>query len=152
MASRRQCREWVVQLLFILDMNKQELDQLFSDFWSDREAPAKARKFTEEHVRDIVNGMDKLDEVLRKYSHNWDLHRIGVIERNVIRMAIYEILFRDDIPAVVSINEAVDLAKYFGNTESGRFVNGILDNLRKAADAEMQAGAEEHGEAEADQG
>lgn len=131
MASRRDGREWVVQLLFILDMNKQELPQLFEDFWSDRDASKKARRFAEKHVADIVERMGELDEVLRKYSHNWDLHRIGVIERNVIRMAIYEILFRDDIPAVVSINEAVDIAKYFGNSESGRFVNGILDNLRK---------------------
>jgi len=138
MASRRQCREWVVQLLFILDMNKQEMDQLFKDFWQEQEASAKAKKFTEDHVRDIAGNMDKLDEVLRKYSHNWDLHRIGVVERNVIRMAIYEILFRDDIPAVVSINEAVDIAKYFGNTESGRFVNGILDNLRKSVSADTQ--------------
>ncbi len=136
MASRRQCREWVVQLLFILDMNHQELGQLYADFWEDRDVSAKGRKFTEDHVNDIVASMDKLDEVLRKYSHNWDLHRIGVIERNVIRMAIYEILFRDDIPAVVSINEAVDIAKYFGNTESGRFVNGILDNLRRSVEAE----------------
>ena len=138
MASRRQCREWVVQLLFILDMNKQALDQLFKDFWLEQEASAKAKKFTEDHVRDIVGKIEKLDEVLRNYSHNWDLHRIGVVERNVIRMAIYEILFRDDIPAVVSINEAVDIAKYFGNSESGRFVNGILDNLRKSVNADTK--------------
>ncbi len=151
MASRRQCREWVVQLLFILDMNKQELDQLYSDFWEDRDASPKGRKFTEDHVNDIVASMDKLDEVLRKYSHNWDLHRIGVIERNVIRMAIYEILFRDDIPAVVSINEAVDIAKYFGNTESGRFVNGILDNLRRSVDADAEE-AEANGESQKSSG
>ena len=133
MATRRQCREWVVQLLFILDMNHQELDQLFTDFWADREASSEAKKFTEDHVRDIHTRIGDLDAVLRKYSRNWDLHRIGVIERNVIRMAIYEMLFRDDIPRVVSINEAVDIAKYFGNSESGRFVNGILDNIRRSS-------------------
>jgi len=115
-------------------MNKQELKQLFEDFWSDRESDSNARKFTEHHVTDIVGRISELDEILRQYSHNWGLHRIGVIERNVIRMSIYEILFRDDIPSVVSINEAVDIAKYFGNNESGSFVNGILDNLRKSTD------------------
>lgn len=139
MASRREGREWVVQLLFILDVNKQELPQLFEDFWADHEASSKSRKFTEAHVRDIVERMSELDETLRNYSHNWDLHRIGIIERNVIRMSVYEILFRDDIPSVVSINEAVDIAKYFGNNESGRFVNGILDNIRKTEDGRRSA-------------
>lgn len=144
MASRRQCREWVVQLLFILDMNKQELQQLFQDFWVDREASASARQFAEKHVADIMEKMPELDRILKEYSHNWELHRIGIIERNVIRMAIYEMMFRNDIPAVVSINEAVDIAKYFGNSESGRFVNGILDNLRKTMGSQDGSGSVKH--------
>lgn len=144
MASRRHCREWVVQLLFILDMNKQELPQLFEDFWADRETSSDARKFTEKHVAEISEKMPDLDRILKEYSHNWELHRIGIIERNVIRMAIYEMMHRDDIPAVVSINEAVDIAKYFGNSESGRFVNGILDNLRKTMDRQDQSKAGPH--------
>ena len=134
MESRRHCREWVVQLLFILDVNKQELPQLFEDFWEDRESAAKGRAFTEQHVTEIYTHISELDEVLKKFSRNWDLHRIGIIERNVIRMSLYEMLFRDDIPAIVSINEAVDIAKYFGNNDSGKFVNGLLDNFRKSRD------------------
>lgn len=132
MEARRQCREWIVQLLFMLDMNRQELPQLFHDFWSEREASSDGREFVERHVLEIVNNIKSIDETIKSYSHNWDLHRIGAVERNVIRMSIYEILYRADIPAVVSINEAVDIAKYFGNSQSGRFVNGILDNFRKS--------------------
>lgn len=141
MESRRHCREWVVQMLFILDVNKQELPQLFEDFWEDRTSAAKGRAFAEQHVADIYSRISELDDVLKKYSRNWDLHRIGIVERNVIRMALYEMLFREDIPAVVSINEAVDIAKYFGNNESGKFVNGLLDNFRKSLGKSDVSGA-----------
>ena len=144
MESRRHCREWVVQLLFILDVNKQELPQLFTDFWEDRKSAAKGRAFTEQHVTDIYARISELDEVLKKYSRNWDLHRIGIVERNVIRMSLYEMLYREEIPAVVSINEAVDIAKYFGNNESGKFVNGLLDNFRKSLGKEDPSGTEKN--------
>ena len=65
-----------------------------------------------------------------KYAKNWDIHRMAVIDRNILRLAIYEIMFRDDIPPVVSINEAVDIAKRYSTEESGKFVNGILDKIR----------------------
>ena len=142
MESRRHCREWVVQMLFILDVNKQELPQLFKDFWEDRKSAAKGRAFAEQHVTDIYGRISELDEVLKKYSRNWDLHRIGIVERNVIRMSLYEMLYREDIPAVVSINEAVDIAKYFGNNDSGKFVNGLLDNFRKSLGKPDASGAE----------
>jgi N utilization substance protein B len=71
-----------------------------------------------------------IDKHIIKHAQNWDLHRMAVVDRNVLRLAIYEMLFRDDIPPVVSINEAVDVAKKFSTHDSGKFVNGILDKVK----------------------
>ncbi|MFC1452269.1 transcription antitermination factor NusB [Verrucomicrobiota bacterium] len=132
MATRRDCREWVVQLLFQLDLNPcDDLTAAFSRFWSDKNAPAGARQFTERHVRGVVEKRGEIDGAIRRLAEHWDLERMGVLDRNVLRMAAFEMLYCEDIPPVVSINEAVDIAKYFSSTESGRFVNGMLDALRK---------------------
>ena len=79
----------------------------------------------------MVAHLPEIDERMRRYAENYEFHRISPVDRNVLRLAIYEMLFRDDIPPVVSINEAIELAKKFGGPESGRFVNGILDRVRK---------------------
>ena len=132
MATRRDAREWVVQLLFQLDMNPDaKLDGVFQRFWKDVRPESDCRDFAERIVRGVRDHGAKLDEVICKYAEHWDLHRMAVVDRNVMRMAVFEMLFCDDIPPVVSINEAVDLAKYFSSTESGKFVNGILDRVRK---------------------
>ena len=132
MATRRETREWVVQLLFQLDLNaSDDLDQTFAHFWAEREANPKSRTFTESIVRGTIENRDAVDARIKEAVEHWDIHRMGVIERNVLRMAVYEMFHRPDIPPVVTINEAVDIAKYFSSTESGRFVNGILDRIRK---------------------
>lgn len=132
MATRRESREWAIQLLFQVDMNPGvKLDGAFADFWLERDAPRPARNFAEQLVRGVVENREVIDEKIRAYTEHWDIGRMAVLDRNVVRMAIYEMLYREDIPPVVSINEAVDLAKYFSSTESGKFVNGILDRARK---------------------
>jgi transcription antitermination protein NusB len=132
MASRRKCREWAVQLLFTLDVNQQKLDDLFASFWQERNVDKKSRDFTEAVARGVVEHITELDELLHKHAANWDLSRMGGVERNAMRLASYEMLYCKDIPPVVSINEAVDIAKYFSKSDSGRFVNGVLDAIRKS--------------------
>ncbi len=82
----------------------------------------------------MVAHLPEIDERIRRYCENYEFRRISPVDRNVLRLAIYEMLYRDDIPPVVSINEAIELAKTFGGAESGRFVNGILDRVRKDLD------------------
>lgn len=130
MATRRDAREWAVQLLFQLEMNPDDLDVAFRFFWNERKADGRARKFAEGLVRGVLKNLDKLDGTIKKHAEHWDIHRMGVVERNVMRMALYEMFFCNDIPPVVSINEAVDIAKYFSSNVSGKFVNGILDRAR----------------------
>jgi transcription antitermination protein NusB len=135
MSSRRETREWIVQLLFQLDLNPSDkLDSVFEGFWAERSPDRKSRRFVEEIVWGVRTSLPELDQALKRYAEHWDVDRMGVVERNVMRMAIFEMLRRTDIPPVVSINEAVDIAKYFSADDSGKFVNGILDRVRKDLD------------------
>ncbi len=132
MSIRRDGREWAVQMMFRLDMNPCDNEQLFDEFFSAIDAKKKAREFAEMLVKGVREHRDEIDALIEKYAENWDLNRMATIDRNVMRMAIYEMLYCDDIPPVVSINEAVDIAKYFNKADSGRFVNGILDKIRRS--------------------
>jgi N utilization substance protein B len=132
MTTRRDAREWAVQLLFAMDFNPPEdIDAVLAEFWQGKVVPAKQQSFTERLVRGVVKHRADLDVALREYAENWDISRMGAVERNVMRMALFELLHCEDIPPVVSINEAVDIAKYFSTGEAGKFVNGILDRVRK---------------------
>jgi len=130
MGIRREARECAVQILFQLDLNPGCLDGIFNDFWTHARADDSARRFAEELVKGVRENLDTIDASVRKYAEHWDIGRMRVVDRNVIRLAVYEMFFRQDIPPVVSINEAVDIAKYFSDSKSGRFVNGILDRAR----------------------
>ena len=79
----------------------------------------------------MIEHRDELDERIKQHARNWDFHRIAAVDRNIMRLAIFEMLHREDIPPVVSINEAVDIAKKYSTQESGKFVNGILDRIRE---------------------
>jgi N utilization substance protein B len=132
MATRRDAREWAMKLLFEFDLNPpKELQVALDAFWVENPAGGKPRAFAERLVRGVLDNLDSLDETLSGCAQNWDVTRMGTVERNVMRVALYELLHCDDIPPAVTINEAVDITKYFSTTESGRFVNGILDRARK---------------------
>src|SRR6185436_6379737 len=155
MGKRREARERAVQFLFQHDLNPPEdLEAALEQFWESQRAAAIAeekgkatwgqrlelppptadeaamRSFAEPLIRGALEHRTESDELIRKYSKNWDLPRIAAVDRNILRLAIYEMLHRDDIPPVVSINEAVDIAKKFSTQDSGKFVNGILDSVK----------------------
>jgi N utilization substance protein B len=155
MGKRREARERAVQFLFQHDMNPPEdLEAALDHFWESQRAAAIAedkgvakwgqtielpppsaeeaavRLFAEPLIRGALDHRDEADELIRKHAQNWDLHRMAAVDRNILRLAIYEMLHREDIPPVVSINEAVDIAKKFSTQDSGKFVNGILDKVK----------------------
>jgi transcription antitermination protein NusB len=130
-SRRRLARELAVQFLYQFDMAGGSLDDAFPLFWETQsEVDDTGRRFAEELVRGVNEQRAGIDEKIVKYTENWDLPRIAAVDRNILRLAMYEMLYRDDIPPVVSINEAVDIAKKFSTRESGAFVNGILDRLK----------------------
>ena len=129
--KRRHARELAVQLLYQADLSGGSLEETLPLFWQTQEdVNDLARKFAEELIRGVAEHRAAIDEKIAKYTEHWDLPRIAAVDRNILRLAMYEMLFRDDIPPVVSINEAVDIAKKFSTNESGAFVNGILDRLK----------------------
>jgi transcription antitermination protein NusB len=155
MGQRREARERAVQFLFQLDLNPPAaLDEALEHFWQSQSAPAIAeekgaaswgqkvelpppsaeelntRQFADKLIRGVHEHRELLDARIKHYTQNWDLRRMAVVDRNVLRLAIYEMLYREDIPPIVSINEAVDIAKKFSTEDSGKFVNGILDGLK----------------------
>lgn len=134
--GRRLAREWAVQFLFQTEFNPEDLDQALADFWNDEEKkPAdRDRKYLEEVVRGSIEKRREIDRTISKYTDNWDMERLGILDRTVLRVAVYEMLFRGDIPPIVSINEAVEIAKAYSGRKSGRFVNGVLDRVQKELD------------------
>lgn len=129
--KRRHARELAAQFLYQHDIGGGELEESLALFWqTQQEVNDPARAFAEELIRGTVEHRSAVDEKIQKYTENWELPRIATVDRNILRLAMYEMLFRDDIPPVVSINEAVDIAKKFSTRESGAFVNGILDRLK----------------------
>ena len=132
MGTRRQSREAAVQILYQRDINPHEvLDDAVRRFWAEQDYPDDVRGFAEKLARGALEKREAVDEQIRRVAENWDIDRIAAVDRNVLRLAIYEMMFCEDIPPVVSINEAVDIAKKFSTKDSGKFVNGILDRIRK---------------------
>src|SRR5260370_33536511 len=152
MGKRRGARERAVQFLFQHDLNPPEdRAQALDQFWDSERAAAIAeekgaarwgqkfqlpppsadetavRHFAEPMIRGTLEHRDEVDAVIKKHAQNWVLHRMAAVDRNVLRLSIYEMLYRDDILPVVSINEAVDIAKKFSTQDNGTFVKAILD-------------------------
>lgn len=132
MGKRREGREVALQLLFHWDLNIQQLpDAAELDlFWEFRPALPGVRTFATNMLKGIIVHQTTVDEKITKYTANYELKRISTVDRNILRMAIYEMLYADDVPPIVAINEAIDIAKKFGTEESGKFVNGVLDRVK----------------------
>ncbi|MFH0953667.1 MAG: transcription antitermination factor NusB [Verrucomicrobiota bacterium] len=139
MGGRHESRQWAVQFLFQRDFNRGDLEPALEDFWQDKKPGPKARQFTEELISGVEQNIQEIDARIKGYAEHWDLKRMGAVDRNVIRVGLYEMMFRPDIPPVVSINEAVEIAKELSGVESGRFVNGILDRACKDLDRPARA-------------
>jgi len=132
--KRRKAREYALQVLFQLDIRKEKpTATLFKRFWTEYESDDEVRAFTEEIVKGTYRHLKIINAKILACAKNWTLDRMAIVDRNVLRMAAYEILYRMDIPPSVTINEAIELAKKFGTDESGAFVNGILDSVARLA-------------------
>lgn len=130
--QRRKAREYALQILFRLDFTEKKIDSKdLEEFWSDKKASDDVKKFAEDLVRGTVNSLDDIDSMIEKVTENWLLKRMAAVDRNILRFAAYELLYRKDIPSNVTINEAIEIAKKFSSTESAPFINGVLDKLSK---------------------
>ena len=129
MRLRRKAREIALQVLYQLDVLRIEPREAIELFWVHFNAPAEARGFASELVEGTWAHRDEIDLLISTCSENWSLERMARVDRNILRLAVYELLYSQGIPPKVALNEAIDLGKEFGSENSGSFINGILDAL-----------------------
>src|SRR5919204_6059023 len=132
MGRRRQSRETALQLLYALDITRANVREVLRAGWAEKMLSPEIRDFTTTLVTGVIERRDEIDTFIQEYSTNWSLERIGLVERNILRFAIYELCFLPDIPPNVTINEAVEVAKKYGTEEAPAFINGILDRVKHA--------------------
>ena len=132
MGTRRQARELAMQALFYMDIRKDASEETLEYFCGCFCPSKKSRPFFRKLVNGVLETKGQIDSLVERYSQNWNISRMSCVDRNVMRIAVYEMLYCDDIPPKVSINEAVDIGKKFGTQESGAFINGIMDSIREA--------------------
>ena len=131
MRRRTRARELALQFLYQLDVRGAEIRAELEDFLKEAGASRMARRFATEIVNGVLAHRDELDAVIVKVAQNWSLERMPPVDRNILRLAVYEMLHENETPKLVVLDEAIELAKKFGSEQSGRFVNGLLDGLLK---------------------
>lgn len=133
MRKRTRAREYALQILYQIDITHIDYDISLNDFWLtlDRESiDEELKSFTGILVKGVVDNLKAIDEKISRHATNWQLKRMAFVDRNIMRMACYELVFRSDIPPKASINEAVELAKKYSGLEAGKFVNAVLDKIK----------------------
>ncbi|MDI6703279.1 MAG: transcription antitermination factor NusB [bacterium] len=128
---RRKGRSLALQLLFAVDLRNEKLDEVKRTFLFDKHVPKDVKDFVERLCNGVQKNISLIDHLITTHCDNWKLDRLSIVDRNILRIAVFEILYCSDIPDIVSINEAIELAKKYSGKESGRFVNGILDKIRE---------------------
>ncbi len=131
MGFRRKGREYALQSLFQIDVSHEAVENVFPLFWEGREEPQELRDFTERLVKGVGQNITRLDSIIAEHAEHWRLNRMAIVDRNILRIAIYEFLYEVDTPLIVVIDEAIEIAKKFGSDESGAFINGVLDAVKK---------------------
>jgi N utilization substance protein B len=129
MGRRRKAREVALQVLFEIDVLKIDPKEAIDLFWHNFEAPKEARNFSTRLIQGVQEKKQEIDGLIESFSDNWALARMSRVDRNILRLAVYEFLYCIDVPPKVTLNEAIDLGKEFGTENSGSFINGILDAL-----------------------
>lgn len=132
MRKRTQARIFALQILYQVDITKDNYTDCLNNFWLNLDEPIEdqVKDFTAELVKGAITNLDTIDKKIAEYATNWQIRRMAVIDRNILRLSGYELIFRQDIPPKVSINEAVELAKKYSGPQAGKFVNGVLDKIK----------------------
>ena len=136
---RRKAREYVLQFLFQSDFgDKGDIGRSLSQFWADKEKDDEVKKFAIEIIKGTISDLDEIDSAINKSAENWVIQRMAAVDRNILRFAVYEVLYRKDIPTAVTINEAIEIAKRYSTSESAAFINGILDKIAKGTKSQQK--------------
>jgi len=132
MRKRTKARECALKILYAVDITKEDPKRCIEAFWKDEpEAEPQVKIFANSLVLGVFENKEEIDKLISAYTTNWQLKRMAVTDRNILRFATCELLYMEDIPPKVAINEAIDIAKKYGDKDSGKFVNGVLDKINK---------------------
>jgi N utilization substance protein B len=137
MGARRRARECALQMLFSFDVTHSSVDELIETYWGEMaEAAEDVRSFANELVIGTISHLNKIDELIRLRTEHWRITRMAIVDRNLLRLAIFEFLYQPTTPMTVAINEALEIARRFSTHEATQFINGILDAIKR--DVESQ--------------
>ena len=135
MRSRSQSREYALQMLYQMDMTGQlgqAPEPSVEAFWQPLVPSPEVKRFANKLVLGTLEHLAEIDPLISRHADHWEIKRMAVIDRNVLRLGAFELCYLDDVPPKVCLNEAIELAKRFGDAESGKFINGILDAIHKS--------------------
>lgn len=132
MGHRRKAREYALQGLYMYEVVNRPVEVIVSLDWLDTDIPDDIRNFAVALLKGTLENINRIDSLIKKFSKNWKFERINVIDKSILRLSIYALLFLSDIPMVVTIDEGIELGKMYGGENSGQFINGILDAIKRS--------------------
>lgn len=137
MGARRRARECALQMLFSYDVARPSIEELLATYWGElAEASEEVRSFANDLVKGTIQHLTEIDDRIRVRTEHWRIPRMAIVDRNLLRMAVFEFLYQPTTPKTVAINEALEIARRFSTSEATQFVNGILDAIKRDLDGD----------------
>ncbi len=134
MGKRRKSREYTLQVLFQIEFNNSKPEKIQEQYWKNKKVPEEIKKYSVWLLNGVISYREKIDDIIQSVSENWRVSRMAVVDRNILRIAVLELFFGENLAPAIVINEAIEIAKKFNSEKSAAFINGILDALRKESD------------------
>lgn len=131
MGNRRKARELALQMLFQIDISGHRAEEVFTTFFASHKFKPEVVEFAKRIVKGSVEHREEMDRLISTTTENWKMDRMATVDRNILRIAVYEFLYEETVPKKVSINEALEIAKKYSTAESVQFINGVLDGIKK---------------------
>lgn len=131
MGRRRKAREDTLRILFRLEFENKQIEKTLDQYWKSKKASEEIKEYSTWLVNGIISDQAKIDNIIQQVSEHWRISRMALVDRNILRMAVFELLYEEKIAPAIVINEAIEIAKKYSGEEAATFVNGILDAVRK---------------------
>ncbi len=131
MGRRRKAREDTLRILFRLEFEKKQIKKTLDQYWKSKKASEEIKEYSTWLVNGVISDQAKIDNIIQQVSEHWRISRMALVDRNILRMAVFELIYEEKIAPAIVINEAIEIAKKYSGEEAATFVNGILDAVRK---------------------
>lgn len=131
MGRRRKAREETLRILFRLEFENKQIEKTLDQYWKSKKASEEIKEYSTWLVNGVISDQAKIDNIIQQVSEHWRISRMALVDRNILRMAVFELLYEENIAPAIVINEAIEIAKKYSGEEAATFVNGILDAVRK---------------------